>query len=307
MLACVELDLLSWIGARPVTVAEIAARADLPLDNARRLAQAAAALDLLHREGEGYRLGDLGAAVAGVPGLGDMIRHHAMFYRDLADPVALLRGETQPELARFWPYVTGDAEVAAPVAEVYSRLMASSQTLVAEETLRAVRLKNVGHLMDIGGGTGAFLRTALAATPGMEATLFDLPDVVARAEPADRLRIVPGSFRTDALPSGADAISLVRVLYDHDDDAVRDLLGKVRVALPPGGRLVISEPMSGGSRPARAGDAYFGLYTLAMTTGRPRSPDEHAAFLRAAGFVDVEVPRMSRPFITQVVTARRQS
>ncbi|WP_230374211.1 methyltransferase [Pontivivens ytuae] len=302
-----ELDLFSWIGPRAVSISEIAARADLPEGSARRLAQAAASLDLLRREGEGYRLGDLGAAVAGVPGLGDMIRHHALFYRDLADPVALLRGEAEPELAQFWPYVMGDAEVAAPVAGIYSRLMASSQALVSEETLRAIDLKDVRHLMDVGGGTGAFLRAALAEAPGMEATLFDLPDVVARAEAAPRLQVVPGSFRTDALPEGADAISLVRVLYDHDDDAVRALLAKVFATLPAGGRIIISEPMSGGARPERAGDAYFGFYTLAMTTGRPRSPAEHAAFLREAGFADIRTPRMGRPFITQVVTARRQS
>ncbi len=36
--------------------------------------------------------------------------------------------------------------------------------------------------------------------------------------------------------------------------------------------LLLSEPMAGGSRPNRAGDAYFGLYLLAMGAGRARSP-----------------------------------
>jgi hypothetical protein len=67
-----------------------------------------------------------------------------------------------------------------------------------------------------------------------------------------RTTITGGSFRTDALPFGADAISLVRVLYDHSDDTVRMLLAKVHAALPDGGRLIVAEPMSGGQTPIRA-------------------------------------------------------
>ena len=39
-------------------------------------------------------LGYLGAEIL-VPGLEAMILHHEMFYRDLSDPVALLRSKSQ--------------------------------------------------------------------------------------------------------------------------------------------------------------------------------------------------------------------
>ena len=311
LLACVELDVFAALRS-PRTAEELARAIDLPLDRATRLAQAAAALDLLERDGARYALGPLGAALLGAPGVVEMVRHHAMFYRDLADPVALLRGGGEPELARFWGYVGGarthamTAEEAAP----YSRLMAVSQAMVAEETLAAAPLDGVLRLMDVGGGEGAFLAAALRATPGLAGALFDLPAVAARARArldAEGLaaEIHGGSFLDDPLPGGADAISLVRVLYDHDDAVVRRLLGKVRDALPPGGRLIVSEPMSGGARPSRAGDAYFGFYTLAMGTGRPRDAATHAAFLRAAGFADITVRPTRQRFVTSVVTARR--
>jgi demethylspheroidene O-methyltransferase len=105
--------------------------------------------------------------------------------------------------------------------------------------------------------------------------------------------IHPGSFRDDPLPAGADAISLVRVLYDHADATVGALLAKVRQALPAGGRLIISEPMSGGARPDPATDVYFAVYTLAMGTGRTRSAVEIAALCSAAGF-DCSVARPER-------------
>ncbi|MEL7216669.1 MAG: methyltransferase, partial [Pseudomonadota bacterium] len=113
-----------------------------------------------------------------------------------------------------------------------------------------------------------------------------------------------GSFLTDPLPEGADLMSLIRVCYDHNDDVVLALLRKIRAALPSGGTLLISEPMSGGAAPTRAGDAYFGFYTAAMSTGRPRSIAEHSALLVEAGFTRVRAHPTRQAFITQVLSAR---
>ena len=163
----------------------------------------------------------------------------------------------------------------------------------------------------MGGGTGAFLAAVGRAWPDLGLALFDLPAVLAGAEArlaavgmAGRVRLHPGSFRDDPLPQGADVLSLVRVLYDHADDTVAALLRAARAALPAGGRIIISEPMSGGERPDRATDVYFAFYTLAMGTGRTRSAAEIARHLRDAGFVDIETPRPRRSFVTSVVTAR---
>ena len=113
------------------------------------------------------------------------------------------------------------------------------------------------------------------------------------------------SARPDAsLPQGADAISLVRVLYDHGDATVAALLARVRQALPPGGRLILSEPMSGGARPDPATDVYFAVYTLAMGTGRTRSAAELQALLKAQGFATAGKARSLRPFVTSVLEAR---
>lgn len=278
------------------------------------LMRAAASLGLVHERRDGrYGLARKGAALLGVPGLRDMILHHTVLYRDLADPAGFFRGEGEPELARFWPYVFGEgAETDPETARTYSNLMADSQGLVAEETLRAVSFAGVRHLLDVGGGTGAFLTAAVQATPGLTGTLFDLPDVVAAARArfenaglSGRTRIVPGNFRQEDLPGEVDAISLVRVLYDHQDDTVQALLAKIHAALPVGGRLVVSEPMAGEAVPERAGDAYFAVYTMAMGTGKTRKPSQIEALLRDAGFASIKHHRTYRPFVTSVLSAVR--
>ena len=314
LMALVELDVFAHLLDAPRASADLAPVCGLSADRMEILLQAGAALGLLRRRRDGrFALARKGAALLGVPGLAAMIRHHGAFYRDLADPVALLRGETDTELAHFWPYVFGaTGEAPADVTRSYSDLMADSQTLVAQDTLSQVSFKGVTRLLDVGGGSGAFASAICAAHPRLTATVFDLPTVmpqaesrIARAGLVARIDTVGGSFRDDALPDGSDMISLIRVLYDHSDDTVIALLAKVFDALPPGGRLLISEPMGGGDRPDPSGDVYFAFYTLAMRTGRARSAARIADLCRAAGFVSLRAPRSARPYVTSIVEAQK--
>jgi demethylspheroidene O-methyltransferase len=311
LLAIVELRLLHRMSRGGESVDALSRSSGVPVDRMIILLRAGAALKLLREKGGLWHLTPRGGAFLTVPGLEAMVRHHDVLYRDLSDPVAFFRGETQPELAGFWPYVFGAGAAADPArAERYSCLMADSQGLVAADTLRMVDMADIKHLMDVGGGTGAFLAAVGAVYPALRMTLFDLPAVVPGATArlgafGPRVSIIPGSFRDDPLPEGADAISLIRVLYDHADATVAGLLRAVHAALPPAGRLIISEPMSGGTQPDPATDVYFAVYTLAMQTGRTRSAAEIEALLQAASFTNIRRIKGARPYVTSVVTAIR--
>ncbi len=308
--AIVRLRIPPLLLTHRMTAAALAQETQVPLDRMTVLLNAAVALRLLKLRRGYYALTTRGTALAGVPGLQGMIDHHDVLYRDLTDPVAFFRGEVDTELADFWPYVFGAGGATDPaVTDRYSRLMAESQALVAADTIAAVSWADAQHVMDVGGGTGAFLTALGEAEIKPQLTLFDLPAVVpgatarfADAGLTDRATIVPGSFRDDPLPRGADTITLVRVLYDHADDTVLALLKSAYDALPPGGRLVVSEPMTGGAKPHRAGDAYFALYCMAMRTGRARSAGETTALMQAAGFTQIKALRARRPFVTTVIT-----
>ena len=122
------------------------------------------------------------------------------------------------------------------------------------------------------------LRLPPHAIRSLRVKLFDLPAVATRAQArfaragfADRAEAFGGSFLSDPLPRGADVISLVRVLHDHDDAAVMQALRAVREALPEGGVILIAEPFAGTPGAEAMGDGYFGFYLLAMGQGRPRT------------------------------------
>jgi demethylspheroidene O-methyltransferase len=120
---------------------------------------------------------------------------------------------------------------------------------------------------------------------------------------ADRADTFGGSFHTDPLPTGADAISLVRVLHDHDDAVALEILRAVRAVLPKHGTLLLAEPMSAALGAAPVGEAYFGFYLLAMGRGRPRTTNENIAMVRAAGFSQARALRTSTPLLTSLIVA----
>lgn len=311
LFACVELDLFARLDAGPRSTDELARAMDLPPDAACGLLRAAAGLDLVCRTSDGrWTLADHGVVIGQNPGIAAMVRHHATVYRDLADPVRLLRQPSaKTGTSRFWSYVGGD--VGVEDAAAYSELMRVSQDLVTNEVLDAYSMASHRRLIDIGGGDGAFLSAAGMRWKNLALDLFDLPAVADRARErlqlgplASRLRVHEGSFFDDPIPTGPDCFSLIRVLYDHDDEQARRLLVNVRNAMRSGDTLIIGEPMAGDTRGGKLVAAYFTFYLLAMRSGRCRTPDDIFALLRDAGFTRIQAHRTAMPVVAGLVSAK---
>lgn len=308
---CVRLRLFDLLLAAPLTVREISMRCGLTVEACERLIVAAVSLKLLEqRSGKRYGLGSLGAAMANNPSLTQMIEHHANLYRDLSDPLTLLRhGSDRTHLSTYWPYATSKdpAALTAEQVEQYSSLMTDSQPLVAAEVLDAYTVSNHQVLLDVGGGEGAFLAAAAERAPSLQLKLFDLPAVAERAKARlhpRQVEIRSGDFFNDALPAGADLISLIRIALDHDDEKVLKLLRSTRAALNASGTLILAEPMSDPNAGERIGAAYFGFYLLAMGHGRPRTPGELTGLCKAAGYSSVRFKRGRGALGTGVLIAR---
>ncbi|MBI4493453.1 MAG: methyltransferase [Chloroflexi bacterium] len=144
-------------------------------------------------------------------------------------------------------------------------------------------------VVDVGGGSGAFLAALLGAYPALRGVLFDLPTVVEAARPAlaqagvlHRCALVGGDF-FGTIPAGGSLYLLKRVLHDWTDAHAIALLRRCRAALRPTSRLLVIEglvsPDSGGLL-----DKLLDLRLLVNFEGRGRTEAEQRALLTAAGF-----------------------
>lgn len=315
--ACVHLKLFDLLAGGAESAANISAKLDVPLDSMQRLLEAAVSLRLIERRaGERFGLGVLGAALVGNPAVSAMIEHNRLLYADLCDPVRLLRREQRPtKLSSYWTYTASSTKLPSAESQThdYTDLMANSQALVAGEILDAYPLTKHSCLLDVGGGDGSFLVEVSKRSEQIQLMLFDLPQVAERASRrfkslglSTRATAIGGDFLNEVLPSGADVISLVRVIHDHDDAPAASILSAVHRALPANGVLLLAEPMMGTPGAEPVGDAYFGFYLLAMGRGRARTPQQLQQLLRRAGFATAQLVGTRQPLQGQLIVARKQ-
>ena len=318
LLACVRLRLLELVCQAPRTAQELTALTQIPPDALQRLLDAAQSLQLLElRSGARYGLGSLGAPVVAHEGLRAMIEHNALLYADMRDPLALLDAPKEAGMHAYWPYAASEAgqrEARQSPEQVarYSALMASSQRFVIEELLASYPFARHHRVLDVGGGQGGWVSELARQQAGLELMLFDLPPVadlarekIAQAGLASRITVHGGSFTSDALPRGADLVTLLRVAHDHPDEVVRPLLHAIFEALEPGGTLLLAEPMAQAPGGAGTADAYFHFYLLAMGEGRLRTAEQLHALMAEAGFVRLGRVPNPMPLHATLLTAQK--
>jgi hypothetical protein len=147
----------------------------------------------------------------------------------------------------------------------------------------------IRRLVDVGGGSGALLSAILCAVPAMHGVLVDLPGAIPHARRrleadglADRAECRAGDFFA-AVPDGADAYLLSRVIHDWDDaDAVR-ILATCRAAMADDARLLLAEAVLPERARARPEAIRMDLHMLVLLGGRERTEAEYRALLADAG------------------------
>ena len=321
LLACVRLKLIEQVRHEPQSINTLIASTGADADGLRTLIDAAAGIRLLRVEqlGNGriaVGLGDLGGALLGNPSVLEMIGHHHHLYEDLRDPVAFFtqsRESLDTTLSTYWPYAKAGepAALTADSVKAYTELMGASQAMIAAQVIAAYPVHKHQKLLDLGGGNGSFSTAVAQRIPTLSIEMFDLPAVAQQAREriaglglSQRINPIGGDFFQDDLPPGADLISLVRILHDHDDDRVLILLKAARRAIASNGVLLIAEPLSTPDRPHQIADAYFGVYLRAMGSGRPRSAVDVDRLLAAAGFGATRHHQTDLPQLVRVLTCQ---
>ena len=185
-----------------------------------------------------------------------------------------------------------------PPADVMRAFICAMHVVSAPQAARLAADVGIGgahRLLDVGGGPGTWTAAFLHATPGLRATLFDLPPVVAIARERlaeagllERVTLVAGDFESEELPAGHDLAWLSAIIHQNGPAQNDALYGRIFRALSPGGRLVLRDHVMEPDRTRPRAGALFAVNMLVGTAqGGTYTFDEIRSGLERAGFVRV--------------------
>lgn len=146
------------------------------------------------------------------------------------------------------------------------------------------------HLLDVGGGSGIYSSTMVAAHEQLSATVLEQSpvDAIVRKEIekhglTDRVQVVAGDMFQVAWPQ-ADIVLLSNVLHDWDVAEARALLVKAAETLPSGGLLVIHDAFIQDDKAGPMAVAEYSALLMNITQGKCYSPAEYAELMSGLGF-----------------------
>jgi hypothetical protein len=292
--AAAKMGLADQLGTGPKSAEELAGVMRVHAPSLHRLMRYLASLGVLTEQPEQrFALTDLGQALkTGAPGSARMA---VIFSGNSASQAgwdnliySVETGKPGFEKAHhlaFFDYLAQHPEESSLFGEMMVGLHSQEPPAVAA----AYDFSIFRTIVDVGGATGNMLAAVLARHAGPRGILFDKQHVVKDA-PAlldakgvrERVTIEPGDFFA-GVPPGADAYLLSHVIHDWSEDQCLTILGHIRKAMNPAGRLLIIEmvlPPGDTPHPGKMLD----LVMLVQLGGQERTETEYASLLSRAGF-----------------------
>jgi predicted O-methyltransferase YrrM len=175
---------------------------------------------------------------------------------------------------------------------------------VAACLARSLDLRGRKRLLDVGGGPGTYAILLVSQTPGLSATVLDLPAVVAIGKEiiassgcGDRIEAVAGDYALTPFPGGYDVVLMSGILHRETPERCRRLLTKAFDALRAGGLAVVSDVFF--EDEARDSPPFATLFALNMLLtsehGSAHAKTEMARWMAEAGFLGVEARPLPPP------------
>jgi acetylserotonin N-methyltransferase len=317
MFAAVRLGVFDLLEQGPARAADLAARIGAEAGALERLLEGCASLGLLERDAAGVFSNTPAASMYLVRSSPRTLAGYILYsdealyplWGDLAGAVREARPRWEKVFgvrgSIFDHFYRSEQARAEFLAGMHGLGLLSSPAVV-----RVFNLNGFDTMVDLGGGTGHLAIAACERYGRMRAIVYDLPGVIPYAQPhieaspaRERIRCKGGDFFRDPLPR-ASLYTLGRILHDWDDARCRELLGRVREALDPGGAVLIAEKILDEDRCGPVSATMQSLNMLVCTEGRERTESEFRALLEGCGFGCVEARRTGAPL--DAILARRE-
>lgn len=293
--AAIDLDLFTHVSQGASTIPQVAEAAGTSELNAERLVVVLLAMGLLERDGADGPLRNAPDCEKFMVSTSERFsgpwmtftRREVPQWFDLTDK---LTDPTPPAELGMYDDITVE-RARSYHAATYSIGMGAGRRFV-----RDVDLSSRRRLLDLGGGSGAYSINAVKANPGLEAVVFDLPNVavvtreyIEKNDVVGQVTAVGGDFINDPLPEGCDVAVMASNLPIYDGPNIAKVVQKTFDVLEPGGEMhLVGETLNAdGVGPLDA--ALWGMAEILYGSGgRAHSVTECIGYFEDAGFVDVE-------------------
>ena len=284
--AAAKLGIVDEIDDGGATADAVAERLDLNVNALYRLMRSLSGLGVLRQDGDDkFHVTAFGETLrTGAP---NSVKDYAIYsheivfdaFKDITDSVR----SGEPVVDNFFQLLRENPEQEA----LFHAGMGNRGRIETAAILDAYNFADCKHVVDVGGGNGAFLSAIMAGQEQLAGTLYDQRSAIdaakaGRGGPLPRCELVSGDF-FETVPSGGDAYILKRVLFDWTDEETIQILKNCRDAMENGTRILIIEPLIEAANvdtPAYLYDITF----LVMLSGRIRTADEYSGLLAQSGF-----------------------
>jgi SAM-dependent methyltransferase len=165
----------------------------------------------------------------------------------------------------------------------------------APQQLANIDLSEIRSILDIGGGSGAYVMEFVSKKPGIEATVFDLPNVVPITKKfiekegfSDKIKTYPGDYTSDDLPKGFDLVFLSAIIHSNSLEINQKLIKKCFHSLNKKGKIIIQDWIMNNDRTQPVAGAVFAINMLVGTeAGDCFTEREVIELLSVAGFKNI--------------------
>jgi hypothetical protein len=294
ILIAAEMGLFTALADGPLTETELRERLDLHPRASRDFFDTLVALGMLDRDGSGY---------GNTPTAGHFLDQRQPSYVGAFLTMADARWDRLPEALRSgeplnrWGAGAGmftEQYRTTPAWRNFTAGMDYLNGLIGPALARTYDWSDVVDVVDVGGARGNLIAAILRDHPAVKAAVYDLPGVepvfaehMASLGLDDRVTFHAGNFFEDPMPS-AGVLIFSHVLHDWGVEERRQLVGKAFEALPPGGALLVIDPMIDDDRRGTETALLTSLNMLMVTPhGSEYTASECREWLREAGFAEV--------------------
>jgi SAM-dependent methyltransferase len=305
LFAAGAIDLFAQLADGPLSPENVAARMKLPLRSVRVVADAMVALGLLTLDAGRYSNTDVAQTYLSGRTPADM-RPLLKFWDRLSYPAwqrldEAVRNDGKKEDTLF--------DLPPEQSAIFSAGVEAATAGGALALAASYDFSRHTRALDLGGGTGSFLKIIRRQHPHLEGTLFELPTTAAfarsrlSASEARHIAVVEGDLLADAFPTGHDVMLLAHILHGFDEPQNLDLLKRAHAASTPGGRLLIVDFLLDPTRTSPVLATLISGEFLVQTLGRSYSAAEVSEWLGQTGWRTVEHRPLAGP--VSVLVAER--